>query len=71
MPEVTIRFRDDGPLVINGPITLLDAEGNALQLPTEKPAIALCRCGVSENKPFCDGSHRTGEFKSEIRASSS
>jgi len=68
MPDVTIRTRDNGPLVIEGPFQLVDAEGNAFPLATEKPAFALCRCGHSANKPFCDGSHKTTGFQCTVRA---
>jgi CDGSH-type Zn-finger protein len=64
-PEVEIKIRDDGPYKITGPVRLIDAEGNALEVP-EGP-IALCRCGLSETKPFCDASHKTG-FSSCVRA---
>ena len=66
---VRIRFRDDGPLVVEGEVTLVDAEGNLLSYTTEKPAIALCRCGASKDKPFCDGSHRHCQFQSRVRGS--
>lgn len=68
MSQVTIRVRDNGPLLVEGPITVIDAAGNAFQISTEKPAIALCRCGQSKNKPFCDGSHRTCSFMAAERA---
>lgn len=67
MPEVSIRIRDNGPLVIEGPVKIVDSHGNAFSPSTDKPAIALCRCGMSTNKPFCDGSHKTG-FDSVCRA---
>ena len=63
-----IRVRDDGPLVIEGPLTLVDADGNAFELPVNKPLVALCRCGQSKNKPFCDGSHKTCGFSASQRA---
>ncbi len=69
MPEVNIRLRDHGPLVVEGAIKLVDAEGNEFSIDPSKPAIALCRCGASENKPFCDGSHKTCGFESAVRAS--
>ena len=62
MSEVRIRLRKNGPLVIEGPVTLVDHQGNAFTLPTDKPAVALCRCGQSANKPFCDGAHRGSGF---------
>jgi CDGSH-type Zn-finger protein len=65
---VTIRVRDNGPYVVEGPVQVLDAEGKPFPLPSGKPAIALCRCGHSQNKPFCDGSHRTSGFQASERA---
>ncbi len=67
MSEVRIRMRPGGPLVIEGPFTLADSAGNLFSLPTDKPAIALCRCGQSANKPFCDGTHKTCNFVSDER----
>lgn len=64
MADVTIKLRDDGPYIITGKVQLLDAEGNAFEV---KETMALCRCGRSENKPFCDGSHKQG-FKDQARA---
>jgi CDGSH-type Zn-finger protein len=63
--ELRIRCRQNGPLVIEGPVTIVDHLGNAFTLPTGKPAIALCRCGQSNTKPFCDGSHKTCGFLAE------
>jgi CDGSH-type Zn-finger protein len=57
-PTVTIRCRENGPLLVKGPFRLVDHLGNEFTLPTDKEAVALCRCGASGNKPFCDGSHR-------------
>jgi CDGSH-type Zn-finger protein len=68
MPDVTIKVRDNGPLLVEGPFTLVDAAGNPFPLPEGKPAIALCRCGHSQNKPFCDGSHKTHGFVAAERA---
>ncbi|MBW3600930.1 MAG: CDGSH iron-sulfur domain-containing protein [Planctomycetes bacterium] len=65
---VTIRLRDDGPLVIHGAVRVVDAEGREFTLPPEKPLVALCRCGHSANKPFCDGSHKTCGFIAQERA---
>jgi CDGSH iron-sulfur domain-containing protein 3 len=64
----TIKLRDNGPLVIQGPVTVIDAEGNQFTLPADKPAVALCRCGQSQIKPFCDGSHKTCDFVAVERA---
>jgi CDGSH iron-sulfur domain-containing protein 3 len=68
MSQVTIRARDNGPFVVEGPFTVVDAEGNAFTVPAGKPAIALCRCGQSKNRPFCDGSHKTCSFMAAERA---
>jgi CDGSH-type Zn-finger protein len=52
-----LRLRRNGPLVVEGDdVRLVDWDGVERQ-PTKLP-IALCRCGGSSNKPFCDGSHR-------------
>lgn len=59
-----ISVRDNGPLRIEGPVELVDAEGNKFET---KETFFLCRCGLSEKKPFCDGSHK-GKFESEPRA---
>ncbi|MFN0152750.1 MAG: CDGSH iron-sulfur domain-containing protein [Gaiella sp.] len=67
MTEVTIVVRENGPLKVTGPITLLDAEGREFQLPPGS-AVALCRCGNSANKPFCDASHKRVEWTAEETA---
>jgi CDGSH-type Zn-finger protein len=54
MPEVTIEIVRNGPLIVNGPVELKDADGSLYPL---KERIALCRCGGSTTKPFCDGTH--------------
>lgn len=64
--EVVIKVRDNGPYKVTGPITVVDAEGQAFPLP-EGP-VALCRCGRSQTKPFCDASHRESGFDSCERA---
>ena len=69
MADVTIRIRDNGPLLVEGSVTLLDADGNAYPLDPSKPALALCRCGASKNRPFCDGSHKSCGFSAAERAS--
>jgi CDGSH-type Zn-finger protein len=60
---VTIRCRENGPFVVQGAIQVVDHLGNAFPLPPGKDTIALCRCGHSKNKPFCDGSHRPSGFQ--------
>lgn len=62
MSEVVIKARENGPLLVTGPVTLTDHLGNKYDL-TGKANIALCRCGGSKNRPFCDGSHKTNGFQ--------
>ena len=64
--EVVIKVRDNGPYKVTGPVTVVDAEGNEFAL-GEGP-VALCRCGRSATKPFCDASHRAAGFQSCVRA---
>ena len=66
MAEVSIRIRDNGPLLVEGPVKIVDVDGKVYTISSEKPSIALCRCGLSANKPFCDGAHKTG-FQSVCR----
>jgi len=66
--EVTIKVRDNGPYLVRGPVKLVDVDGNEFALPAE--AFVLCRCGHSSTKPFCDSTHKTIEFKSQVRAES-
>lgn len=56
-PAARITPYPDGPLVLRGDFELTDVSGN--RIPTGK-AVALCRCGRSAQKPFCDGSHKVG-----------
>ena len=60
--EVKITARLNGPFRVEGPIKLVDPNGNEWDL-TGKPAVSLCRCGASANKPFCDGTHKTIGFQ--------
>ena len=62
MGEFVIRVRENGPLIIQCPVQVVDHTGNAFQIPIDKPAVALCRCGHSATKPFCDGSHKRVGF---------
>jgi len=62
MSDVRIRCRENGPLVVEGQVTIVDHQGNPFPLSGDKPNVALCRCGHSANKPFCDGAHRQHDF---------
>jgi len=59
-PSVSIRIVPDGPMLVNGAFEFTDKDGNVSQV--EKNT-AFCRCGGSENKPFCDGTHKKIGFK--------
>lgn len=69
MSDVKMRLRDHGPIVVEGPITICDADGKEYPIDKDKPAVALCRCGASANKPFCDGAHKAAGFESADRVS--
>lgn len=61
MADVTIRPAKNGPYIVEGPVDLFDTDGN--QVSVNKPRIALCRCGASSTKPFCDGTHTAIGFQ--------
>lgn len=65
--EVTITPLDNGSYRVRGPVVLVDAEGGRWRLPEGK-AVFLCRCGQSENKPFCDSTHKRVGFTCTVRA---
>ena len=62
--SVTITIRENGPYVVDGEFKLVDAAGN--EVPLKKKA--LCRCGGSTTKPFCDGTHSKIGFQGAIAA---
>ena len=66
MADQTIKVNDNGPYVVRGSIEVTDADGNAFET---KEVFALCRCGQSSNKPFCDGTHSKVGFESAPRES--
>jgi CDGSH-type Zn-finger protein len=66
--EVEIKVRENGPYKVRGPITLVDADGNAYEAGADGETIALCRCGGSTTKPFCDGTHSEVGFQAAERA---
>ena len=68
MPGVQIKVRENGPYKVTGPITLIDADGNEFELPDDGKPVALCRCGGSTTKPFCDGTHSKTGFEAAERA---
>jgi CDGSH-type Zn-finger protein len=64
MAEIT-PFRD-GPLLIRGDFTLRDQDGN--EIAVERETVALCRCGKSRIRPFCDGTHKLVRFRAPSAA---
>ena len=68
MTEVTVTVRAHGPYKLVGPVTIIDPEGREFVLP-EGSGVVLCRCGLSQTKPFCDASHKRVGFLAEDTAS--
>lgn len=64
---VDITFKVNGPILVTGDFVLKDAEAAEFDL-AGRTTIGLCRCGASQNKPFCDGSHKRSDFESEVKA---
>ena len=64
--ETKITALDDGPFLVRGTVIVVDAEGN--EFPSERATVALCRCGGSTKKPFCDGTHSKLGFRAAERA---
>lgn len=67
MSDVKVQIKDNGPFLVQGNVSIMDAEGNEFK--AEGKAIALCRCGASSNQPFCTGNHKQAGFESAPRAS--
>jgi len=53
----------DGPLLVRGDVELLTADGEPIS--RNRRTVALCRCGLSTIKPFCDGTHKPAGFRTE------
>ena len=58
--QATITLRPNGPLLVQGDVKVIDAEGNELD---RGGRVAFCRCGASNTKPFCDASHKAAGFQ--------
>lgn len=61
---ITIKIKDNGPYIVEGEFRLTDMQGN--EIPIRKAA--LCRCGGSTTKPFCDGTHSKIGFQGAVAA---
>ncbi len=59
-PDTTVVAHENGPLLLRGRFTLLTQDGAVID--PRRATVALCRCGHSARKPFCDGTHRTIGF---------
>ncbi len=61
--RATISPYPDGPLIVRGDVELRAADGSRIS--THRRTVALCRCGLSTIKPFCDGTHKAAGFKAD------
>jgi CDGSH-type Zn-finger protein len=61
--KTTITLLENGPLLVKGNIKLTQADGQEVSVDSD--TVALCRCGASSKKPFCDGTHKQVGFTSE------
>jgi uncharacterized Fe-S cluster protein YjdI len=57
--KTTCQIINNGPVVVMGPIEVIRADGTS----EIKPRASFCRCGLSSNKPFCDGTHKASPFE--------
>jgi CDGSH-type Zn-finger protein len=62
-----VTIANNGPLLVDGDIQVVDQEGKVYGL-GGRAMVAFCRCGCSENKPFCDGAHKKCNFQSSPHA---
>jgi CDGSH-type Zn-finger protein len=61
VPETFITPYRDGPLLVRGPVRILDQDGNEIRI--DREVVALCRCGKSRSRPLCDGTHKLVQFR--------
>lgn len=62
-PATKITPYRNGPYLVRGPVTMVDQDGNEIEL--KRRVVALCRCGKSQIRPFCDGTHKLIGFRAE------
>jgi CDGSH-type Zn-finger protein len=67
MPATKVTVNNDGSIRIEGDFEIADPQGQVFGL-AGRTAIGLCRCGASQNKPFCDGSHARTGFQDKVIA---
>ena len=68
MPKATVTPYRDGPYLVRGTFELVDQDGRTIEV--RRKTIALCRCGRSRIKPFCDGTHKAIRFEAPSRPAS-
>jgi CDGSH-type Zn-finger protein len=66
MPSTKITIKSNSAIKIEGDFEIVDEKGNSYDL-GGRTIVSLCRCGLSANKPFCDGAHK-GKFEAEAAA---
>lgn len=64
--QTKITAYENGPFLVTGAVSITDSDGNEYEKAQE--TVALCRCGASTNKPFCDGTHSKVGFEAAERA---
>ncbi|MFH1016801.1 MAG: CDGSH iron-sulfur domain-containing protein [Pseudomonadota bacterium] len=65
MKKTELKCIDNGPILLSGEWELINAAGKVVAS-SEGTPVALCRCGSSDKKPFCDGAHKKTNFQSKI-----
>lgn len=65
--EALITPYRDGPLLVRGPFRIVDQDGNEIEVGARR-TVALCRCGRSRTRPFCDGTHQVVRFRAPSAA---
>ena len=68
MSDLTIQAKDNDPFIIKGDASITDGSGQPFET-KDRNRIALCRCGVSEERPFYDGTHKKVGFEAAEKAS--
>ncbi|MBM7470631.1 CDGSH iron-sulfur domain-containing protein [Subtercola frigoramans] len=67
--RASIQAYTDGPLLVRGDVDIVDQSGAPIE--RTRATVALCRCGVSSIKPFCDGTHKAVNFRTNPHPSRS
>lgn len=62
-PETKITPYRNGPYLVRGPFAIVDQDGNEVE--SKRNVVALCRCGRSQIRPFCDGTHKAIGFRAD------